>query len=279
MLLLFDGVNRLRARLGPGGKQLVNRLLYEAIYSLPGVGQRAFFNSGYHPAPDGMPAVPNLAGAPEQAALYDFAMRVLAGPIVPAPRRVLDIGCGLGGGLLYAAAAFPGARLAGLDQSRAALRSARRRLAQAGVSAELRRGRGDRLPFPAGGFDLVASIGTVTYVGYPDFVRTVAPVLAPRGALALTAGITDTPLLWTQARLAALGRETGLELDRFEDITAHCLAAFAAQAPAHAALVARLPRFLQGAAREWAVLPGSRRLGMYEAGRKKEFAAVFRRPG
>jgi S-adenosylmethionine-diacylgycerolhomoserine-N-methlytransferase len=277
-MLLFDGVNRLRARLGPAGKQMVNRLLYEVIYSLPAVRRRAFFNSGYHPPPDDMPAAPPEAGAPVQAALYHVAMRVLTREIVPSPLAVLDIGCGLGGGLLHAARAFPGARLAGLDQSRAAIRAARRRLARAGVAAELRVGRGDALPFPAGSFDLVVSIGTVTYVGYPDFVRGAAPMVAPGGALSLTGGITDTPMLWTQARLAALGRETGLELLRFEDITQHCLAAFAEQAPAHAALVAGLPGFLRAAAAEWAVLPGSRRLAMYEAGRKKEFAAVFRRP-
>ncbi|HEV7268658.1 MAG TPA: class I SAM-dependent methyltransferase [Falsiroseomonas sp.] len=278
MLLLFDGVNRLRARLGPTGTQLVNRLLYEAIYSLPAVRRRAFFNSGYHPPPEDMPPAPPEAGAPVQAALYHYAIRVLTRDIVPAPQAVLDIGCGLGGGLLYAAGAFPAARLAGLDQSRAAVRAARRRLARAGVAAELRAARGDAIPFPAGSFDLVASIGTVTYVGYPAFVRAAAPMVARGGALSITGGITDTPLLWTQARLVALGRETGLELHGFEDITRNCLAAFAAQAPAHAELIARLPRFLRGAAAEWAVLPGSRRLAMYEAGRKKEFAAVFRSP-
>jgi SAM-dependent methyltransferase len=278
MLFLFDGVNRLRSRLGPAGRQVVHRLLYEAIYSLPAVRDRAFFNSGYHPPPAGMPAPPPGSGAAVQAALYHYAMCVLPGDIMPAPRSLLDIGCGLGGGLLHAARAFPQAGLAGIDQSRAAIRAARQRLAKAGVAAELRAGRGDEIPFPAGSFDLVVSIGTVTYVGYPAFVRAAAPMVAPGGALSLTAGITDTPLLWTQARLAALGRETGLELRGFEDITERCLAAFAEQAAAHAALLRRLPPFLRGAAAEWAVLPGSRRLAMYEAGRKKEIAVVLAKP-
>jgi SAM-dependent methyltransferase len=267
---------RLRRRLGPRGGQVANRLLYELVYSLPTVDRLAFFNGGYAPPPPDMPAAPALAVARYQAALYDLAMRVLPGPR-PAPRRLLDIGCGSGGGLLHATAAFPGAALAGVDQSRIAIARARRRLAAAGVAAELHRAGGDRLPFSEGAFDRIVSIGTITYVGLEPFMREAARVLAPDGVLSVTGGVGDAPLLWMQARFARLARAEGLVLLAFEDTTEGCLAALEAQAEANAALVARLPRPLRRAGREWAVLPGSDLHAAYLAGTRKEFAAVFHR--
>lgn len=278
MSLLFEAVGRLRTRLGPARRHILERLLYEAIYSVPAVRRIGFFNNGVWPPDPDMLAVPELAGTPAQAALYDLALRVLPG-VAARPGAVLDLGCGLGGGLIYAAAAFPDARLAGVDQAGRAVRAARRRLAAAGVKAEVVRARGDRLPFPDGAFDLVASIGTLTYVGYRGFVREAARVLAPGGVLSVTGGVTDTPLLWTEARLAALARETGLEMRGFRDITAPSFAALEQQAAANAALVASLPRLLRAYAREWAVLPGTLRHTMFRDGRKKEFAAVLGRPG
>lgn len=276
MSLGFALLGRLRRRLGPRGEQLANRLLYEVVYGLPTVGRLAFFNGGYAPPPPGMPAAPALEGARYQAALYDLALRVLPGPR-PAPARLLDIGCGSGGGLLHAAAVFPGTALAGVDQSWLAIRRARRRLAAAGVAAALHRAGGDRLPFPDQRFDRIVSIGTITYVGFDAFMREATRVLAPGGVLSVTGGVGDAPLLWIQARFARLARAHGLDLLAFEDTTDGCLAALEAQAAANGALVSRLPRPLRRAGREWAVLPGSALHAAYLAGTRKEYAAVFHR--
>ncbi len=279
MSRLFAAVAGLRTQLGPARRHLLERLLYEAIYSVPAIRRAGFFNNGYDPPEPGMLAVPALAHTPCQAALYDFALRAHPGPMARPPRSVLDIGCGLGGGLLYAAAAFRDARLVGVDQARRAIRGARHRLAAAGVTAELLAARGDRLPLPGASFDLVVSIGTLTYIGYRGFMREAARVMAPGALLSVTGGVTDTPLLWTQARLASLARETGLELRSFRDITAPSFAALERQAEANEALVAALPRFLRAYGREWAVLPGTLRHAMFLDGRKKEFAAVLSQPG
>jgi SAM-dependent methyltransferase len=272
-------VARLRGGLAPGGRRLLDRLLYEAIYSLPALNRLGCFNRGYHPPPADLLAVPGLEDTPLRAALCDFVLRAHPGmPAVP-PRAVLDIGCGPGGGLLYAAAAFPGARLAGVDVSRRAIRQAGRRLRAHGVVAELVAAGGERLPFPDAAFDLVFSIETLALIGYAEFVAEAGRVLAPGGVISATAGVLDAPLLWTQARFAKLARENGLELRAFTDITEPCLAALEVQAPANEAVVARLPRPLRAYAREWAVLPGSTQHAAYLAGRKKEFALVLAKPG
>jgi SAM-dependent methyltransferase len=275
MSRIFDAVAALRRRLGPGGRQVVNRLLYEAIYSVPAITRLGCFNGGHHPPPPGMLDVPALAEARLEAALYDMALRVHPGPLDPPPARILDIGCGLGGGLLYAAALFPGAALTGVDQSWRAVAGARRRLAAAGVGAAIRRAGGARLSFADASFDLIAGIGSATYVGYPEFLREASRLLAPGGVLTITAGTSFNRVEATRDRLAGLAAASGLELRRFEDMTGPCFAALQLQAARNAALIARLPGVLRGYAAEWAVLPGSRRHGLYLSGEKAEFGAVF----
>jgi SAM-dependent methyltransferase len=273
---LFDSLARLRRRLGAGAVGWLDRWVYEAIYALPEVAGLGLFNGGYHPPPPGMPVVPGVA--PQRLALYDLALRVLPGA-GPAPASVLDIGCGAGGGLLYAAVAFPGARLTGVDAARRGIAAARRRLARAGVAAELHVGRAERLPLPSDAFDRVVSISTLMYAGYGPFVAEAARVVSPGGVIAATGAVVDDPLSWTRARFQRLAREHGLAVEAFADITAHAFAAMQAQAAANAALVARLPRLVRGYAREAAVLPGSAKHALYMAGRKKEFAVLLRRVG
>jgi SAM-dependent methyltransferase len=255
--------------------------MYEAIYSVPAVARRGFFNGGYHPPAPRAIAAPGLETAVEQAAMYDFALRAL--PLEVAPEaamrpvaNLLDIGCGAGGGLLYAAAAFPDARLAGLDASAVAIRHARRWLRP--QAPELRRGSADRLPFAASRFDRVVSIGTLNYVDHHALMAEAARVLVPGGLLSLTGGSTDTPIGWTRQRLDRAAIRQGLVPRGFREITEPCFAAFLHQAPRNAALVARLPWFLRESAREWAVLPGSQRHMQYLAGRKREYAAVYEKP-
>jgi SAM-dependent methyltransferase len=280
MSRLHAAVHRLRLKLGPTGKHALNRLLYEAIYSLPMVARLGFFNGGYSPPPPGMPQAPGLARAPLQAALYDQALRINAGPLdARRIRRVLDIGCGLGGGLLHARAVLPAASLIGIDPSWAAVLRARRRLRRHGVAARVLQGNAARLPFEAGSFDLAMAIGVITYAGYAEFLREAARVLAPGGLLTLTAGTSFTTLEQSRERLGRLGAEVGLDLVLFEDITAPCFRAIEAQAVTHAAGISRLPGPLRRYAMEWAALPGTRRHGLYLSGKKKEIAAVFSRTG
>ncbi|WP_431285840.1 class I SAM-dependent methyltransferase [Humitalea sp. 24SJ18S-53] len=267
-----QSLNLLRAVLPAGGAATLNRAVYEAAYRLPAVADSGFFNGGYRPLLPGLLGVPGLAGAPSQANLYEFVLRTHPGRRVQDPRTILDIGCGAGGGLEYAGAAFPRAGLTGVDASAAAIAAARRRLR----AARLIQARGEALPLRDGGFDLVVSVGTMTNVGAGPFMAEAARVLAPGGILTLSAG-TGCCMDDIRAQITGAAGAAGLRLLRLTDITAQAMSAITADAPHHRAMIATLPFWLRAEAAEWAALPGSARHRRYHAGQRRDVAAVLQR--
>ncbi len=116
---------------------------------------------------------------------------------VPAPTRILDVGCGTGYLLGRLAARAPQAgALAGIDAAPAMIRTAR----DAATDDRLRFvvGTAERLPWPAGTFDLVVS--TTSFDHWADQragLAQCAQVLAPGGCLVL-ADLFSVLLLPTQ---------------------------------------------------------------------------------
>jgi SAM-dependent methyltransferase len=105
---------------------------------------------------------------------------------VTGTRRVLDLGCA--DGALLEVLAGRGARvLAGVDLSAEELAVARRRSALA--RADLRQGRAQELPFPAGSFDAVVShMAFMLMWEVEQVVAEVARVLVPGGMFATAVG-------------------------------------------------------------------------------------------
>ncbi len=125
------------------------------------------------------------------AGLYDFSVRHFpvwrrwlrrALPHVQGP-RVLEVSCGTGYLLTCLARDFESHAL---DYNLEMLRTTRRNLRRAGLSAALCQGTVDRLPFPSGCFDTV--VNTMAFSGFPDGRRALselARVLAPGGRIVL----------------------------------------------------------------------------------------------
>jgi ubiquinone/menaquinone biosynthesis C-methylase UbiE len=110
----------------------------------------------------------------------------LALTVVPAPQRILDVGCGTGYLLRRLAARCPEAvELTGVDPARAMIAAAR----AAAADDRLRwlEGTAEKLPYPGGSFDLVVS--TTSFDHWADQragLGECARVLAPGGWLVLT---------------------------------------------------------------------------------------------
>jgi SAM-dependent methyltransferase len=109
----------------------------------------------------------------------------LALACVPAPRRILDVGCGTGYLLRRLAALAPeAAELAGIDASPAMIEVAG--AASADDRLRFSVGTAEQLPFPAGTFDLVVS--TTSFDHWADQqagLAECARVMAPGGCLVL----------------------------------------------------------------------------------------------
>lgn len=110
----------------------------------------------------------------------------LALTCVPAPERILDVGCGTGYLLGRLAARVPQAEvLAGIDAAPAMIEVARAAAADDRLSFVA--GTAERLPWPAATFDLVVS--TTSFDHWADQragLAECARVLAPGGCLVLT---------------------------------------------------------------------------------------------
>ncbi|MGK7868150.1 class I SAM-dependent methyltransferase [Falsiroseomonas sp. E2-1-a20] len=265
---------RLPAQLG----RLLNRAIYEAAFLVPTVARSGFFNSGYLPLLPGFLPVEALPLQEASANLYHYVLHTHPGEGGPPPRRVLDIGCGSGGGLIYAAALWPEAMITGVDCSFAGIAAARRRVRGVPNIRLLRCG-GHALPLPDQSFDLAAGVGSLTNIGAAPFLAEAARVLRPGGILSISAG-TGWSVRDYQAMLATQGRNLGLRLISLTDITAATLTAIDSAQDQNEKLIASLPRALRRQAREWATLPGSARHARYGSGARRDLAAVFRRdPG
>lgn len=89
--------------------------------------------------------------------------------------RLLEVGCGAGNNLWFAAR--EGVRVSGVDGSESAIRYARERFAAEGLEADLRVGDFTALPYPDDSFDLVVDRSAIVCCDIGDARIAVAEVL------------------------------------------------------------------------------------------------------
>jgi ubiquinone/menaquinone biosynthesis C-methylase UbiE len=122
---------------------------------------------------------------PSDEIFTDTEMEFLLGKITK-NECVLDMGCGTGRFTVPLAAT--GAQVSGLDLSAGMLVQARRKLAERGLTADLREGDMSALPFPDGMFDTVTSMLALMHIPLADrqtVFNEVHRVLKPGGRMLL----------------------------------------------------------------------------------------------
>jgi len=135
-------------------------------------------------------------------------------------KRVLEVGCGRGGGCSFIARYKKPQQMTGVDLSSAAIEFCRQTHRTPGL--EFRQGDAEQLPFSASSFDVVVNVeSSHCYPDLPAFFKEVHRVLKPSGHF-LYADIREISNLnaWREALLGA-----GFSLNADEDITGQVLSA------------------------------------------------------
>jgi SAM-dependent methyltransferase len=143
-------------------------------------------------------------GEPSFRSQAEAALRRLP----PGGGRVLDLGCGTGA--LAPDLAAAGRRWCGADRDEGMLEGARRRIG--GAAARLVRAEAHRLPYRAGAFDAVVSLGLFEYLPDPAAVLAeVRRVLGPGGVAVIAFPRRGSFYRRCQALVAPLLRLAGRE--------------------------------------------------------------------
>ena len=249
---------------------------YEVLYRFSPVRNHRFFNGGYLPLASDMVPCPAVADEAPNAMMYHLLLRSMVSDLAPDPRAIVDVGCGQGGGLIYAHCLYPGARLAGTDRNGTVTRLARRNLA--GVpGCEFAKGGGDDIAFGDARFDFVLSVGAPTYFGLPRFVAEAARICQPGGIIAFSGGYRQGDHAAIEAELRAAAEAEGLEFVRYANITPHTFAALEADIPRRIEKLRRVPWPFRLYGYKWADMPGSAEYEEYATGKRADFAAVMRK--
>ncbi|WP_158241886.1 class I SAM-dependent methyltransferase [Tabrizicola sp. TH137] len=250
---------------------------YEVLYRFSPVARKRFFNSGYLPLSPDFRQLPALAGEEASAMMYHLLLADLVADLAPDPEVILDVGCGQGGGLHYAHALYPKARLIGTDRNGTVTRKAARFLATI-PQTRLVKGTGKRINLPDACADFVLSVGAPTYFGLSTYVAEAARCARPGAVIAFSAGYRQGDHAAIQAELRQAAAENGLAFHLYRDITPQTFAALKADIPRRAEELARVPWPFRAYGWKWADMPGSEEYAEYTSGRRADFACVLHKP-
>ncbi len=209
--------------------------------------------------------------------MYHFVAQTHVADLGLHPRKVLDVGCGQGGGLFYLSSLFPDAQFTGTDRNGTVVRLARRNNAQR-TNVNVTRGSGSELRFPPKSFDLVLSVGAPTYFPLSKYISEAARIVTPGGIISFSAGYRQHEHELVEAEVKQAAMENGLEFVRYTDITPNTFASLKADIPRRIELVKRVPWPFRLYGHKWADLPGSPEYQEYEEGRRTDFAVVLQAP-
>jgi SAM-dependent methyltransferase len=252
------------------GWERFSKWAYRAIYWWLG-GTATSFNLGYAPL---SPAVQADSSWQEPYGIELYRqVAIEMGLERRRVERLLEVSCGLGGGLAYISRTFDVGYCVGLDLAFAAARAAGSRFGFGAVQADAR-----KLPFGDGSFDAVLNVEASNNYYSNEFLAEVARVLAPGGIFGMAderygAGTIEA----VQSGLTSDMQRAGFEVVRFRIITANVIDAVNLDDARRERLISRSPWFVRSLVREWNGSAGSQKRASYDSGHTHYFSLVARR--
>ncbi|GAB6140102.1 hypothetical protein JCM14076_08310 [Methylosoma difficile] len=272
-------INKLAVMSVKGTQQIlhqkaISRWVYNHIYySRWLTGGMIFFNTGLVPIDDEVFASGITDTQNPQAQTYHEAIK--------AYRRltdwhdthqVLEVGCGLGGGMHYLRRMLPSACLVAIDLSMSAIRRSRKLApcfyAQADAHA---------LPFQDASFDWILVVECLHKLNVEHFFLEAGRILKPEGVICIV-DFRATTFQAISQRLQAACTAQGLHIAEMTDLTERVLQ-FAEQPQQHQhTLLNAIPWPFRWLGRELLVTPGSNRHSSYVQGQRCYYLCAVQKP-
>lgn len=243
---------------------------YDVVFRMGARWGVSCFNYGYAPVSHAV-AADRAIGEPFQIEMYRQAAEAVGAEKL-AGASVLEISCGLGGGLAYLSTAYGIGVPVALDRARGGVRSAHGRFGLRTVQADAM-----SLPFATGSIDVVVNV-EASHVYFEDaFINEVARVLRPGGTLVLIDSRDLTPGA-AEAYMATTLQRAGLRLTSFRDITQNVVDSCVADTPRREELLRRLPFFVRPSLRPMLGVEGSSRYECFRSRKTTYFISTFTAP-
>jgi ubiquinone/menaquinone biosynthesis C-methylase UbiE len=235
-----------------------NRLVSKSFYRIQtrmfAADDVVFLNIGYEEDP---PMALPLAESDEPDRFYIQLYHRTATPADLRGKRVLEVGCGHGGGASYLTRTLRPASYTGLDLNRAAIAFCRKRHNLPNV--DFVHGDAMNLPFPDQSFDAVINVeSSAAYPQFSRFLAEVARVLRPGGHFLYTDLRPRSNIAEWEAALAG----APMRMLSHEDINAQVVRGLAKNSQRILDLIGRMPIILRRIGGEYAGLKGT---GFYRA--------------
>ncbi|HXA88044.1 MAG TPA: class I SAM-dependent methyltransferase [Mycobacterium sp.] len=235
-----------------------NRLVSKSFYRIQtrmfNTGDVVFLNIGYEEDP---PMAVPLAESDEPNRFYIQLYHRTATQADLSGKRVLEVGCGHGGGASYLTRTLRPAAYTGLDLNRAAIAFCRKRHKLPNV--DFVHGDAEKLPFPDQSFDAVVNVeSSAAYPHFSRFLAEVVRVLRPGGHFLYTDLRPVSSIAEWEAALAG----APMRMLSHDDINAQVVRGLEKNSQRMVELIGRMPIGLRSIGREYAGMKGT---GFYRA--------------
>jgi len=230
-----------------------NRLVSKSFYRIQtrmfDTDDVVFLNIGYEEQP---PMALPLKESDEPNRFYIQLYHRTATQADLEDKRVLEVGCGHGGGASYLVRTLRPASYTGLDLNPDAIAFCRRRHDLPNV--DFVHGDAEKLPFPDESFDAVVNVeSSAAYPHFSRFLAEVARVLRPEGHFLYTDLRPRSNVADWEAALA----EAPIRMLSQQDINAEVVRGLEMNSPRMSELVGRMPTILRPIGREYGGMKGT----------------------